>query len=50
MLKSNISDVYCRKYIKIKINSDDVLPLEKTLNTHNLAILVKYGFSKDYDH
>ena len=28
MLKSNISDVYSHKYLKIKINSD-ALPLEK---------------------
>ena len=30
MLKSNISDVYSHKYMKIEINSDDDLRLEKT--------------------
>ena len=34
MLKSNISDVYSHTYAKIKIISDDDLPLEKTLNVH----------------
>ena len=29
MLKSNISDVYFHKYKKMKINSEDDLPLEK---------------------
>ena len=32
MLKSNMSDIYSHKYMKIKINSDDDLPLEKSLN------------------
>ena len=39
MLKSNISDVYSNKYMKIKINSDDDLPLEKTLNAIILTII-----------
>ena len=39
MLKSNISDVYSNKYMKIKINSDDDLPLEKTLNAIILIII-----------
>ena len=30
MLKSNISNVYPRKYMKIKIYLDNNLPLEKT--------------------
>ena len=30
MLKSNILHVYSHKYAKIKINSDDDLPLEET--------------------
>ena len=40
MLKSNILDVYSNKYTKIKINSDDDLPLGKTLNVQNVVILV----------
>ena len=30
--KSNISDVYYHNYMKIGIDSDDNLPLQKTLN------------------
>ena len=30
--KSNISDVYHHNYMKIGIDSDDNLPLQKTLN------------------
>ena len=33
MLNSNISDAYSHKRSKIKINSDDDLPLQRTLNT-----------------
>ena len=43
MLKSNISVVYSHKNTDIKINDD--LPLEKTLNMHNPAILVKSVFN-----
>ena len=32
MLKSNISDVSSHEYPNIKINWDDDLPLEKTIN------------------
>ena len=32
MLKSNISDVRSQRYTKIKINSDDDLPLENYMN------------------
>ena len=39
MLKRNISDVYSNKYMKIKINSDHDLPLEKTLNAIILIII-----------
>ena len=35
-IKSNITDVYFHKYMKIKINSDDDFSLEKTLNIHNV--------------
>ena len=37
MLKSNISDIYSHKYIKIKTKLDDDLPWEKTLNMQNVA-------------
>ena len=45
MLKINISDVYSHKYTKVKINFDDYLPLEKTLN--NILILVRSVFNKN---
>ena len=32
MFKGNISVVFSHKYMKIKINSDNDLPLESTLN------------------
>ena len=34
MLKSNILDVCPHEYTKVKIDSDDDLPLEKILNMH----------------
>ena len=34
--------------MKIKINSDDDLPLEKTF--HNVVILIKSIFNKCYNH
>ena len=34
--------------MKTKINSDDDLTLEKTLNMHNVAILVTSGFNKNH--
>ena len=49
MLKRNISDVYSHKYTKIKMNSDDDLPLEKPLNMHNVVILIKFVFNKNYN-
>lgn len=46
MLKSNIFDNYPYKYMTIKNNSDEDLRLEKTLNVHNVIILIKYVFNK----
>ena len=40
-LKSSISDIYPYKYMKIKIDSDDDIPLEKMFNIHNLVIIIK---------
>ena len=48
MLKSNIPGVYSHKYIKIEIDSDDDLPLEKTFYMHNIVILIKDVFNKTY--
>ena len=50
MLKSNFWDVYYDKYTKIKIDSDDTLTLEKTLNIENLVTLTKSVFNKNQNH
>ena len=47
MLKSNISDFYSHKYTKIRIDLNDNLPVEKTLNVHNVVILIKSVFNKN---
>ena len=50
---TNISDVYNHKYTKIKINSDDDLPLEigiKILNMYNVVVLIKSIFNKYHNH
>ena len=49
MLTSNISDVYYHKYVKIKMDSDDDLLLEKTLNMHNVVRHAKFVFDKNYN-
>ena len=36
--------------MKIRINSDDDLPLEKTLNVHNVVILTTVVLNKVYNH
>ena len=44
---------YHEKYMKIKFNSDDYLPLNKTLKLHNLIIAVRSVFhegNKYYPH
>ena len=46
-LRSNIPDVYSHKYMKIKINSDVDLPLQKTLNMHKAVTLNKFVFNKN---
>ena len=46
MLISSNSDVFSHKYTKIKINLDDYFPLEKTLNMHNVIIIIKSVFKK----
>ena len=51
MLESNISDISYHNYVKIKIISDeDYLPLEKTINVHNVVKLVKSAFNKNHYH
>ena len=48
MLENNFSGVYYHKYMKIKINSNDRLPLE-TLGMLNIVVLIKSIFSKNYN-
>ena len=50
LLKSNTSDISSHKYTKIKINLDDDLLLEKTLNVHNVGIFIKSVFNKSHNH
>ena len=43
-IKNNLDD-YSEKYIKINFNSDDHLPLKKTLKLHNIIIVVRSVFN-----
>ena len=45
--KTNNSDDYDEKHIKIKYNSDDVLSLMKTLELCSMIIVVKAAFHED---
>ena len=46
-LKSDITYVISHNYARIKIDSYDSLPLEKTLTLHNVTIFIKSVFNKD---
>ena len=46
-VKSGITYVISHNYAKIKANSYDSLPLEKTMTFHNVIIIVKSVFNKD---
>ena len=37
-------------YVKIKVDSYDFLPIEKTLTLHNVIILIKSILNKDKNH
>ena len=39
--------IIIKKYMKIKFNSDDDLSLNKTLKSHNIAIVVRDIFHED---
>ena len=43
----NISGESGKDFTKIKFNSDDSLPLNKTLKLHNMTIIVRSVFEKD---
>ena len=49
MLKYNVSDAYSDRCTKIKIYSDDDLPLERTINMDNAVIFIKSVFNKNYN-
>ena len=42
---TNNSDNYHQKYMKIKFNSDDNLSLKRTLELHNMVIVVRSIFN-----
>ena len=51
--KTDNSDDYDEKYMKIKFNSDDDLPLNKTLEPHNVLIVISSVFhesNRSYPH
>ena len=41
------SDDYGEKYMKIKFNSDDELPLNKTIGIHTMTIVVRAVFHEN---
>ena len=41
---------FFHNYAKIKIDSDDDLPLENTLVMHNVVMLIKSVFNKNKNH
>ena len=47
---SNRSDNYFEKYLKIRFNSDDELPLKKTLELHNIILAVRSVFREHNKH
>ena len=47
---TNSSDNYDEKYMKIRFNSDDDLPLKKTLELHNIIIVVRSLFNDGSKH
>ena len=40
-------DKYRKGFMKIKFNSDDNLPLNKTLKLHNMTIIIRSVFEED---
>ena len=44
---TNKPENYDEKYMKIKLNSDDALPLKKTLQLYNMAIVVRSVFHEE---
>ena len=48
--KSCIVYVISHNYARVKIGSDEILPLERILTLHNVIILIKSAFAKDQNH
>ena len=46
-VKNGIMYVISHSYAKVKVDSYDSLPLEKTLTLHNVIIFIKSVFNKD---
>ena len=49
-LKSSVTCIFSHYFAKIKVDSYDSLPIEKTLNLHNVIILIKSFLKKDKNH
>ena len=49
-VNSGITYVFSHNYAKIKIDSPDSLPLEKTSTFHNVIIHIKSVWNKDQKH
>ena len=45
--KTDNSDDYNEKYMKIKFHSDDDLPLDKTLKLHQMITAIRAVFHED---
>ena len=39
---------YSTNFMKVKFNSDNNLPLNKTLKLHNMTISIRFVFEEDY--
>ena len=48
--KSGITYVISHNYARIKVDSYDSLPLEKTLSLHNVMILIKSVFNRNQNN
>ena len=48
--KSGIAYIFSHCFAKIKVDSYDSLPVEKTLTLHNVIILVEPVLNKDKNH
>ena len=49
-LKSNITYILSHYFAKVKVDSNDSLPIEKTLTFHNVIIHIQSSLNKDKSH